>query len=111
MILSRLMSLGRDTRVRNLVINKRYPAYAGRSAVRIHCPARRIVSLSLAVLEVFAQVAITSCRSRAGAVYFSRGHGEFEGVSDLLAGPLVVREKEELVPLDRTADRSSEDVG
>ena len=105
MILRRLISLGRDTRVRNLVVDKGYPAYAGRRTVSIHRARVRIVSLPLAVLQVFAQIAISSCHSGAGRMYFSRGHGEFEGVSHLLARPLIVRKKEELLLDDRAANR------
>ena len=44
-------------------------------------------------------------------MYFRRGHGEFEGIPHLLARPLIVRKKEKLVPLDRTANRPSKDIG
>ncbi len=50
MILSRLIAWGETRAFRNLVINKRYPVYAGRGAISIHCSARRIISLPLAVL-------------------------------------------------------------
>src|SRR6202012_2357761 len=62
-------------------------------------------------LEVLTQIAVRPCDAGASGVHQGSRYGELEGVSHLLTSPLIVGEEEDLVPLDRAANCSPEDVG